>query len=584
MREYAKFNMKKLLFIITLIFSTSVFAVDYPGKQQEFLSPDEAFKMSISDLGNKEIQISWDIEEGYYLYMGMFEFSINQDNVKILNVAMPDGLKKKDEFFGDVDVYYQSTYARLAFDNINKNTNLTITYQGCADAGLCYPPIKKTISLREFSLDENGLIKTSSTNSQYTISQQLSNQSILLNIFLFLIAGLLLSFTPCVFPMIPILTGIIVGQGPNISRQKSFLLSLTYVLSMALTYAIAGTIIAASGTNIQASLQNPFVIGGFAILFVLLALSMFNIITIQMPKYFQNILISKSNTKGSGSYIGVGIMGSLSALIVGPCVTAPLIGALVYIASTNNYIIGATALFSLGVGMGLPLLILGTSASELMKKIGPYLEFVNKIFGILFLIVAVWLIERILSIHISALLWAILAIFIAQVLYRSNVKIDLVRISFKLISIILISYSLLQIYGLNVKKDFDPITSFIEKENNLEFIKLDDAKKVFESISSSENITMIDLWADWCVACKELDKYTFSDARVYKLLNKINVIKFDVTDNNNDHTQFLNEYKIYGPPAIMFFDNNGVEIEATRIVGFIDADKLLVTLKKLNLN
>ena len=165
MREYAKFNMKKLLFIITLIFSTSVFAVDYPGKQQEFLSPDEAFKMSISDLGNKEIQISWDIEEGYYLYMGMFEFSINQDNVKILNVAMPDGLKKKDEFFGDVDVYYQSTYARLAFDNINKNTNLTITYQGCADAGLCYPPIKKTISLKEYSLDQSGLIKTGSTNS-----------------------------------------------------------------------------------------------------------------------------------------------------------------------------------------------------------------------------------------------------------------------------------------------------------------------------------------------------------------------------------------------------------------------------------
>ncbi len=584
MREYAKFDMKKLLSIITLIFSTSVFAVDYPAKQQEFISPDEAFKISISNLGNNKIQVNWDIEEGYYLYMGMFEFSVNQDSAKILSIEMPDGLKKKDEFFGDVDVYYQSTYARLIFDNIDKNTDLTIMYQGCADAGLCYPPIKKTISLKEFSLYENELIKTSSPNSQYTITQQLNNQSITLNIFLFLIAGLLLSFTPCVFPMIPILTGIIVGQGPSISRQKSFLLSLTYVLSMALTYAIAGTIIAASGTNIQASLQNPFVIGGFAILFVLLALSMFNIITIQMPKYFQNILISKSNARGSGSYIGVGIMGSLSALIVGPCVTAPLIGALVYIASTNNYIIGATALFSLGIGMGLPLLILGTSASELMKKIGPYLEFVNKIFGILFLIVAVWLIERILSIHISALLWAILAIFVAQVLYRSNVKIDLVRISFKLISIILISYSLLQIYGLNVKKDFDPITSFIEKENNLEFIKLDDAKKVFESISSSENITMIDLWADWCVACKELDKYTFSDARVYKLLNKINVIKFDVTDNNNDHTQFLNEYKIYGPPAIMFFDNNGVEIEATRIVGFIDADKLLVTLKKLNLN
>ena len=377
---------------------------------------------------------------------------------------------------------------------------------GCADAGLCYPPIKKNISLKEFASDETGLLKTSLSNNQHTISQQLSNQSITLNIFLFLLAGLLLSFTPCVFPMIPILTGIIVGQGPDLSRRKSFLLSLTYVLSMALTYAIVGTVIAASGTNIQASLQNPFIIGGFATLFVILALSMFNIITIQMPKYFQNILIKKSNSENSGSYIGVGIMGSLSALIVGPCVTAPLIGALVYIASTNNYIIGATALFSLGIGMGLPLLILGTSASELMKKIGPYLEFVNKIFGILFLIVAVWLVERVLSIYISALLWAIVAIFIALIFYKSNIKISLIRISLKLISIILFSYSLLQIYGLNVKKDFDPMVSFIEKENNLEFIKLDNTTKVFKSISSSENITMIDLWADWCVACKELDK------------------------------------------------------------------------------
>ena len=584
MREYAEFNMKKLLSIITLIFSTSVLAIDYPGKQQEFISPDEAFKMSISKLGDKEIQISWDIEEGYYLYMGMFEFSTDQDNANILSIEMPDGLKKKDEFFGDVDVYYQSTYAKLVFDNINDNTDLIVTYQGCADAGLCYPPIKKNISLKEFASDETGLLKTSLSNNQHTISQQLSNQSITLNIFLFLLAGLLLSFTPCVFPMIPILTGIIVGQGPDLSRRKSFLLSLTYVLSMALTYAIVGTVIAASGTNIQASLQNPFIIGGFATLFVILALSMFNIITIQMPKYFQNILIKKSNSENSGSYIGVGIMGSLSALIVGPCVTAPLIGALVYIASTNNYIIGATALFSLGIGMGLPLLILGTSASELMKKIGPYLEFVNKIFGILFLIVAVWLVERILSIYISALLWAIVAIFIALIFYKSNIKISLIRISLKLISIILFSYSLLQIYGLNVKKDFDPMVSFIEKENNLEFIKLDNTTKVFKSISSSENITMIDLWADWCVACKELDKYTFSDARVYTLLNKINVIKFDVTDNNNDHAKFLSDYKIYGPPALMFFDNNGSEIEAARIIGFIDADRLLTNLEKLNLN
>ena len=567
-----------------LFSASNLFAAELPDTKQEFLAPDQAFKMSVSSLGNKQVQITWNISSGYYLYMGMFEFSTDVETTNIINAEMPDGLKKKDEFFGDVDVYYQSTYAKLTFDNISENTNLIIKYQGCADAGLCYPPIKKTISLNEFSNNQSVFIKTSIANSQYTITQQLTNQSIILNIFLFLFAGLLLSFTPCVFPMIPILTGIIVGQGQSISTRKSFLLSLTYVLSMALTYAIVGTIIAASGINIQASLQNPYVIGGLASLFILLGLSMFNYITIQLPKYFQNILINTSNSEKSGSYIGVGIMGSLSALIVGPCVTAPLIGALVYIASTNNYIIGATALFSLGIGMGLPLLVLGTSATKLMKKIGPYLEFVNRIFGVLFLVVAVWLIERVLSIHSSALLWSLLAAFIALSLYKSKVKLGFMKIGVNVISIALITYSILQIYGLNVKKEFDPILSFIEKESNVNFLKLDKTNEVFKSISESKNITMIDLWADWCVACKELDKYTFSDQRVYESLNKINVIKFDVTENNSDHSKFLSDYKIYGPPALMFFDNNGTEIKAARIVGFIDADKFLDKLESLNLN
>jgi thiol:disulfide interchange protein DsbD len=353
---------------------------------------------------------------------------------------------------------------------------------------------------------------------------------------------------------------------------------------MASTYAIVGTIIASSGINIQASLQNPYIIGGFAALFILLALSMFNFISIQMPQYLQNILINKSNANKSGTYIGVGVMGSLSALIVGPCVTAPLIGALVYIASTNNYIIGATALFSLGIGMGLPLLVLGTSASELMKKIGPYLEIVNKIFGILFLVVAVWLVERILAINTSAFLWAILALFVSWIFFRSNIRGVVVKSAVNIFSILLVSYSLLQFYGLSVNDDFNPSTSFIEKENKVIFTKLYKTDEVFQSIDDAKNITMLDLWADWCVACKELDKYTFSDERVYSLLNKINIIKFDITENNNDHTQFLNDYKIYGPPALMFFDNDGKEIESARIVGFIDADKFLIKLNKLNIN
>jgi thiol:disulfide interchange protein DsbD len=430
--------MQKMLSIILFIFSTSALALDLPEKRQEFISPDEAFKMSVTDINDNQMVINWEIEEGYYLYMGMFEFSTDQEEVQIIEATMPDGTRKVDEFFGDVDVFYHNTSVKLVFDKIVDGTNLIVKYQGCADAGLCYPPIKKIISLDEYSSKDSFFLKTSSSNNQYSITQQLNDQSILFNIFLFLLAGLLLSFTPCVFPMIPILTGIIVGQGPNISTRKSFLLSLTYVVSMATTYAIVGTIIASSGINIQASLQNPYIIGGFAALFILLALSMFNFITIQMPQYLQNILINKSNTNKSGTYIGVGVMGSLSALIVGPCVTAPLIGALVYIASTNNYIIGATALFSLGIGMGLPLLVLGTSASELMKKIGPYLEIVNKIFGILFLVVAVWLVERILSIDTSAFLWAILALFISWIFFRSNIRGVVVKSTLNIFSILLV--------------------------------------------------------------------------------------------------------------------------------------------------
>ena len=576
--------MQKILSIIIFVFSTSALGLDLPDKRQEFISPDEAFVMSVSEINNNKMLINWEIEKGYYLYMGMFEFSTDQDEVKIIEATMPDGTRKVDEFFGDVDVFYNKTNVKLVFNKIIEGTNLIVKYQGCADAGLCYPPIKKVISLDKYSSKEGGFLKTSSSNSQYSITQQLIDQSILFNIFLFLLAGLLLSFTPCVFPMIPILTGIIVGQGPNISTRKSFLLSLTYVVSMATTYAIAGTIIASSGINIQASLQNPYMIGGFAALFILLALSMFNFITIQMPQYFQNILINKSNTNKSGTYIGVGLMGSLSALIVGPCVTAPLIGALVYIASTNNYIIGATALFSLGIGMGLPLLVLGTSASELMKKIGPYLEIVNKIFGVLFLVVAVWLVERILSINASAFLWAILALFVSWIFYRSNLQGMIIKSTLNILSIILVCYSLLQFYGLSINDDFDPSTSFIEKESIVVFSKLDNTSEVFQSINNAKNITMLDLWADWCVACKELDKYTFSDDRVEKLLKKMNIIKFDITYNNDDHAKFMSNYNIYGPPALMFFNNDGKEIESARIVGFIDADKFIIELKNLGIN
>jgi thiol:disulfide interchange protein DsbD len=349
---------------------------------------------------------------------------------------------------------------------------------------------------------------------------------------------------------------------------------------MSITYAIIGIIVALSGSNIQANIQNPYVITMFAGLFVLLSLSMLNVIKIEMPRLMQNILINTSNQTTSGTYVGVGVMGFLSALIVGPCVTAPLIGALLYIGSTKDYIIGGAALFSLGIGMGFPLLILGSSATRIIKKIGPYLALTNKIFGLLFLVVAIWLLERILSIHASAFLWAILSILILLLFYNSEEGKILLKPTVKIImSMFLLGYFSLQIYGINTNNNFDPATSFIKKETSLNFIKVYNSKELFKEINNSKKITMVDLYADWCVACKELDKYTFADSKVQEKLSKINLIKLDITKTNEDNKKFLSDYKLFGPPAILFFNSNGSEIKNSRIIGYVNAK---IFLKKYN--
>ena len=574
--------MKKFFLTLTLLLTSSLATADIIKNQVEFLSPDEAFQPSIKIITDNHLEVTWNIKEGYYLYLGMFEFSVDNSNMKIIKVDMPEGKKKKDEFFGDVDVYYNSAKANIYFDIITSNSNLILKYQGCADAGLCYPPVTKKFPLEQYADNSSYLLKTSSTENQYSFSQKLSEQSIILNISLFFLAGLLLAFTPCVFPMIPILTGLIVGQGENISTKKSFLLSLTYVLSMSLTYAAAGILIALSGTNIQADLQNPYILSSFALLFIILALSMFNVIRIQMPASIQNLLISKSNTNSSGTYIGVGIMGSLSALIVGPCVTAPLIGALIYISITNDFIIGGAALFSLGMGMGAPLLILGTSASELTKKIGPYLEITNKVFGVLFLIVSIWLIERIVSAEIAAYLWALLSIVIAVGLLKIIAFKTFTKFTVNFLSTLLFIYSGLQVYGVNVNKNFNPVFSFIEQSQLTLFTNISDTKELFIQIKNSEKITMVDLYADWCVACKELDKYTFSEKKVADLLKNLNLIKLDITKTNDDNSKFLKDYKLFGPPAILFFNNDGLEIRQSRIVGFIDAENFIKIYENIN--
>ena len=574
----------KQIYFVFLIACCSLLTINYakselPINQAEFLSPDEAFKINYDIVDQNHVKINWIIHPGYYLYMGMFEFKSLDEN-KISKIEMPEGKKKQDEFFGDVDVYYYSAEADVYFlDDIKNSIELKVKYQGCADAGLCYPPVFKTITLKK-KASLNNLKKTSLFESQNAMSDSLLLNSLLYNSIIFFLAGLLLAFTPCVLPMVPILTGIIAGQG-NVSQKKSLTLSIIYVLSMSLTYAVAGIIVAVSGTNIQASLQNPYVIGSISLLFFIFALAMFKFFDIQMPKSIQTVMTQLSNKQKSGSYGDVAVMGVLSALIVGPCVTAPLIGALIYIASTGDVLVGGIALFSLGIGMGAPLILLGSTTTKLISKIGPYLQLVNYFFGALFLVVSIWLLERILSIEVAAYLWALSSLILIFILIKSlGIMKNLISISIIFISsFFLVIYFSLQINGIQKNSYYDPITSFIEKEKFVQFITVKTTQDLEKEIRNSNKPVMIDLYADWCVACKELEKYTFSDPKVSKILNQFKLIKFDITNTNEEHSKYLQSMRIFGPPALFFYDTSGKEINEARVVGFMDSSDFLKVLK-----
>lgn len=574
--------MRKFLCLFLLLFQTVSYAA--PLGEAEFLSPDDAFKISFSYPSDNQLIVTWDIEKDYYLYVGMINFSLIDTNKNnILKIELPKGLKKTDEFFGEVDIYKGRVSTNVFFENPIDSIKLQVMYQGCAEAGLCYPPIKKTYTLDSTTSDVGSFLKTSTSSDQITISKQLYDESILANVLLFFIGGLLLGFTPCVFPMIPILTGLIVGQGSNINSRQAFMLSFTYVVSMALAYSVLGIIVALSGANIQASLQSPIVIYLFATLFIILSLAMLGIFSIEMPSKVKNFLIVKSNKAEAGNYLGVGIMGILSALIVGPCVTAPLIGALIYIASSGDVILGGLALFAMGLGMGTPLLVLGTSASKLMKKIGIYLPLINKLFGILFLVVAIWLLERVTSIEVSALAWSLLALTTLSILlYSKDITINK---NFRTLAFFtLTSYVILQIVGINKNNYYNPVFSFIEVEQNLHFKTVFEPEKLFQEIKSSEKYTMVDIYADWCVACKELEKYTFTDSSVSGILKTLNLVKFDITKTNEGSSRFLRDFRLFGPPVIMFFDSNGNEIVQSRIVGFVDSEQFIEKFNQIDKN
>src|SRR5215208_4421993 len=582
---------------------------------KEFLPPDEAFKFSVAPQDANTLVAHWLIADGYYLYRDKMRFSLKgAQGIALGAILLPQGKVEQDESFGRVQIYPQDTEIRLPLTR-TKNGSNTITlntqYQGCAEAGICYPPITKQVKLE---LPAGRLLNGNSAatspgdkvsfrtrigapfgsppglqsyqSQQDRIAERLASGSIWLNILAFFSAGVLLAFTPCVLPMIPILSGVIAGQGSRINMHKTFLLSFTFVLAMALTYSTAGVIVGLSGQNVQAFFQNPWIIVVFASVFVLLAASMFGFYDLQMPTSVQTRLAELSGRQRGGTFIGAGVMGFLTALIVGPCVTAPLVGALLYIAHTGNGVLGGVALLALALGMGTPLLVIGTAAGKLIPKAGAWMETTKAVFGVLLLGVGIWLLARILPSAIVMVLWALLLIVSGiymgafDAIHRGASNwLHLCKGLGLAISI----YGALLLVGAagGAHDILQPLKGVLVADNrtrssDLQFQQIKGLtglqRAAALAITQGKPI-MLDFYADWCVSCKEMQEYTFSDKAVQRELRDTMLLQADVTVNDAQDRALLKSLGLFGPPAILFYTPDGRERRAWRVVGYMPADQ-----------
>lgn len=566
------------------------------AQAEEFLDPAIAFKGSARAVDSQTIEVSYDIAKGYYLYRDKFRFAVDGDRASLGTPAFPKGKEHNDENFGKVEVYYQNVAIRLPVERTASGPltlKLKLTAQGCADAGVCYPPQSQSVNV-DLPAASSPAAGSPAGDGDVSgkIAATLKSAGFWVNLAFFFLAGLGLSLTPCVFPMIPILSGIIAGQGHKISHARGFLLSLTYVLGMAITYAVAGVAAGLTGTLLAAALQSPWVLGAFALVFVVLAFSMFGFYELQLPSALQSKLSEESGHLRGGRGVGVFLMGALSALIVGPCVAAPLAGALLYIGQTGDAVLGGTALFVMALGMGVPLLIVGLSAGTLLPRAGAWMEAVKKGFGVLLLATAVWLLGPVIPPVAQMLAWSALLIIAAIYLHAIDPLPPHAggwHHFWKGIGILmLLTGTLLLIGALAGNRDplqplaglrgqvanaaegtapaFTPVTSIADLENR---------------VKNAGQPVMLDFYADWCISCKEMERFTFADPAIRAKLAGFRLLKADVTGNTAEDKALLARFELFGPPGIIFFDRQGQESKDTRIVGFQDAASFARTLERV---
>ncbi|MCR4303406.1 MAG: protein-disulfide reductase DsbD [Gallionella sp.] len=582
-------------------------------KQPVFLPADEAFGSQVVVRDAHTLQASFRITPGYYLYRDKVAFAIKDGAVRITAVNLPKGEMKRDPNFGDTEVFHQSFQAEITLQRDAAsagNIMLDAVYQGCSEQGLCYPPITKTlrINLPQQKTDDGGqrtenIPSTDKNNLGEVDKRQQTEGSQIAKLFkggdfwlivsFFFGAGLLLSLTPCVFPMIPILSGIIVGRGHKITHMHAFMLSLAYVLGMAITYAAAGVAAGYSGQLISNALQTPWVLGSFSAVFVLLSLSMFGFYELQLPSALQSKLTDTSNKLHGGHLSGVFVMGALSAIIMGPCVAAPLAGALLYISQTHDAMLGGVALFTLAMGMGAPLLLIGSSAGVLLPKAGAWMEAVKRFFGVMLLALAIWIIQPLLPIGVHMLLWAALLIFSGIYLHALDALPHNASGWHKLFKgtglfALLLGVAYL-IGALSGAQDIlRPLGNIgraeVQAPATVRFSRIKNVAELDQRISQARGQTvMLDFYADWCISCKEMERFTFSDAAVQARLKPVLLLQADVTANNEEDKALLKRFGLYGPPGILFFDAQGKEMEDFRVTGHQDAAQFLATLQRVGL-
>ncbi|MGB5866301.1 MAG: protein-disulfide reductase DsbD [Arcobacteraceae bacterium] len=582
--------MKNIL--VVLLFVISLFAND-----NDFLEPSEAFKVSISQ---KESSLNIDVklDKSIYLYDEYLKVIILPQNIDITKeLKFPKPVEYDGfivHFHGmNIDVPYSLIESKIG----NESYELQFNYQGCSKAGLCYSPLSETLKVEKMAVSNVPTIKepkvlsipTASMpavgNETDTITQTLKDGSILLVLATFFGFGLLLSLTPCIFPMIPILSSIIVQQstkdGGKMSASKGLFLSVVYVLAMSVAYTIAGVLAGLFGANLQAMLQDPIVIIIFASIFVLLAFSMFGYFEIGLPQSWQTKLNNTSqNSSKNGGIIGVAVMGFFSALIVGPCVAPPLAGALVYIGQTGDAFLGGLALFVMSLGMGLPLLAIGLGAGKYMPKPGGWMETVTKLFGIIMLAIALWMLERIIPSIVFMFLSSFL--LIGAALYLKEFE----HIIIKLITTVIFIYGVIVFTGAvsGATNILDPLENFKGgsvsiKEKKLDWVYVKNIEQLEDVVSKSSKPIMIDFWATWCVSCKEFDNITFKEQKVLDVLAGYQLVKVDVTKNTDDDKALMKKFNLFGPPAMIFYEN-GKEITSQRIIGYKNPEQFLKNLER----